>query len=209
MRVAVCIPWRPQPTRLPAFYRAMEFWEDYPVYFGDSEPTQPFHRSQARNNAVKSAAAEIVIIADADTVCEMPALRRAVDLANGGAVVYPFTRYRAMPAEAVAYDLDDLYVVEPSFTKYDAAGGILVCTSDLFWWLGGYDERFGAVWGYEDKAFKAAAETLAAVERVEGIAWSFDHENDREPTAATTRSRWKLYQFAYGKPEVMRELLIR
>lgn len=218
MKIAVAMPWRPSPARMPAHDRAVALWRStgIEVVERDSDPGLPFHRSEARNRAVRDADADVVVVADADSIPEIPRVRWAtvaVQTHLRDYLVYPFDRYVAVPADAVL--LPDLSMATPNFVKDGrdvdnayAAGGVFVIRTELYWSLGGMDERFERKWGFEDNAFYSVAKTLAGVTRCAGTVYSIDHADaEREYDGNENAARLKLYQFAEGQPDVMRELI--
>lgn len=210
-QATVCIPWRPQPDRLAAHTRVREFWRHhgFTVVEADSARAKPFSRSRARNNAVRKATTDVVIVADADTIPEPAVICEAVALAEKDCVIYPFTEYVCVPASAVKADLT---MVEPERIWLDSPGGIVVTNTTTYWKLGGSDERFERCWGFDDTAFYAAAQTLSRVIRLPGTVWSFQHGVDggRDPSEENPNYwRNELYTFATGRPEIMRELIKR
>src|ERR1700757_4552355 len=111
--VEVCIPWRPTVDRLAAFNRCTAFWRDngFGIQFGDSDGVT-FSKSQALNKAVAKTDAEIVILADADTLPDD--IHQVIDAVNridaGGAhMVFPFTWYHYVDAEHV--ETEDLSTI--------------------------------------------------------------------------------------------------
>lgn len=210
MNATVCMPWRPAPDRVAAHRRVMSFWRhfSYPIVQADSPPHEPFHIAKARNSAVRRAETETVIVADADTIPDIGAVAAAVELLENHphTVVWPHTAYRHIPNRCTA-DAD--LMTAPIDRQYaNSAGGLFVTTRTAYWALGGQDEKLEATWGYDDSCFRAAAATLAAVQRLPGVVYSFNHSvpGDRD-LDNPNRSRYELYKFAHGRPDVMRQLL--
>jgi hypothetical protein len=211
--VMVCIPWRPQPHRLAAFERVVGWYEDhgYQVVLGDSHH-ETFNLAAARNAAVRAAGdAEIVVVADADTIPEARALMRAIRRATSQPmVVYPFEHYVYLgDVDPATVDLERLAELPHEQTYTHSVGGLLVVQRQLYWELGGHDEGFRR-WGYEDTAFEIVAETLARTDRITGSVYAFGHEADRDMSDANPgRSRIQLYRYARRNPKIMRELVHR
>jgi hypothetical protein len=207
MTVDVCIPWRPQPQRMEPYYRVLSFWQHHgfdPI-IADSDPAQPFSLSQARNNAVRKSKADIIIVADADTIPDIGAVVASYD--NPG-VTWPFTTYRHIdPAWVHRHDL----FTAPVVREYKGSvGGLLVCPRKVYWELGGMDEKFHPTWGFEDNAFFLVTEALSTVHRQPGFVFSFDHtvDNGRDLSPANpNRARYQLYRHAARNPDMMRELI--
>lgn len=207
MTTAVCMPWRPQPDRLAAHARVLDFWWHFgfEVIEADSDPRGPFNIAVARNNAVRQAqGADVVILADADTIPDIASVLEAVQDPQG--VTYPFSTYLHIPGEWVSRS--DLFAAKPDQRYNASVGGVVVCEAETYWELGGMDERFYPVWGYEDNAFALAAHTLVGTRRLPGTIFSFNHSANRDLSQDNpNRARFALYQFANGKPAMMRELV--
>jgi predicted glycosyltransferase involved in capsule biosynthesis len=162
----------------------------------------PFDRAQARNNAVCRVHAEVVIVSDADRI---PCSASVVAAIEKPSVTRSFTTYRHIPVEYV--DEADLMSARVDQEYHGSVGGIVVTRRQTYWQLGGMDERFTG-WGYEDSAFHLGARTLSTVNRLPGIVFSFNHSCDRDMTDSNpNKHRYRLYEFACGKPDVMRELV--
>lgn len=216
--VTVCVPWRSTPDRVSGRERARKWWLDhgFTVIDADSDADKPFLCNQARNNAVRQADTDIVVLADADTVPgDVNQIRAAVQLIAAGQadVVWPFTVYRHMPVSAVT--AQDLASVPPiNEFHHGSPGGVVVFDKAKFWSIGGYDERFvPGAWAWDDTAFMYAAQTLLRVARLDGVVYSFDHEVDnagqpgRDINASPNKKRFRLYERALNKPELMRKLV--
>lgn len=187
----------------------MEFWHHhgYHTIAADSQTGPPFSLAEARNRAVTAADADIVIVADADTIPDIASVEAT--LANPEGVTWPFKSYVHIPNDWA--DKSDL-AAAPVVQRYSASlGGIFICRRALYWELGGTDERFDRRWGYEDNAFHAVAKTLSTVHRQPGVIYSFDHEVEGpgRDLSGPNKARFALYQFALGKPDVMKELIKR
>lgn len=192
MNAIVCVPWRESPSRLPAYKRVRRFWEahGFDVILGDSDPELPFNLSQARNNAVRRADTDIVIVADADTLVSIDAVHTAIEMPE--AIVWPFIDYLRISSDWV--DAEDLSAVPILHRHPRSVGGVYVCDRAEYWRLGGFDERFVG-WGYEDNAFALLARTFSTAGRVTGVAYSFEHEA-RRSQPSPNRRRWATYRQA-------------
>ena len=205
----VCIPWRPQPSRIAAYERVREFWSHhgFPVIEGDSGHTT-FNVADSRNEAVSRAPSEHVIVADADCIPHIENVWRALETTHD-AIIYPYTEFRHIPAETVT--ALDLMLIEPDRVYRNSVGGVFVTHTEHYWALGGQDELFDQGWGYEDNAFAIVAETLSRVERIPGVLLSFNHavDNGRDLKTNPHFARGQLYSHLRGKPDLMRELVRR
>lgn len=210
IRVTVCIPWREGPGRLEAFLAVTAWYRarGYEYIACDSDSEQPFNLSQARNTAVNAArrvGADIVVVGDADTVPDEWALRRAIET-NTGEVTYPFDKYVYLkPVDHPATDHLELMEVDREYPG--SVGGLFVTTPETYWSVGGMDEEFRQ-WGYEDRAFYYAAQTLGRIARVNGSVYAFGHDAERDMSSQNPgKHRVALYHFARSNPDVMRELV--
>lgn len=209
--VTVCMPWRATLDRVPAFKRCINYWRShgFPVVLGDSNPAEPFNRSAARNNAVQDCDTSMVIVADADVLpAAITEIRRAVAAAADGCAVTPYRRYLLLPDEAVtAQNLSTVEPIREYSVRYRPCG-VTVIGKDAWNAVGGYDERFGAGWGYEDAAFILACETLIGTKTLPGVLYAFNHSGARRRDPKNRRLHW-WYQRAEGDVEQMRRLTKR
>jgi SAM-dependent methyltransferase len=182
LAATVCIPWRPAPSRIAAFARVQQFWSmfGWPVITADSD-TKIFSLAQARNNAVRRATTDVVIISDADTLIDPLNVLRAC--ADPRGVWWPFTRYRILSPKYLGTPIDELSGV-PYVNTWDGAGvagvgGCIVTTRDEYWRLGGQPPEFIG-WGWEDTTFTMIARTLSTVRRLNGCVYAFEHNSHAE-----------------------------
>lgn len=210
--IDVFIPWRPHPSREASLLFALEWWEShgFATHLIDTED-QPFNLAACRNLGVRSASSHVVILADADTVPELPALLQAMSLASDElGTVLPYTEYRSLGARGsadarIGRDLDAC----PHLIIQDACSGIYVTTRAGWAKHHGQDELF-AGWGCEDAAWWIAHETLVGVpRRVRGHVFALTHESqdkDGEPTRSNY-ARIFHYEQARGDRARILELL--
>jgi len=171
--VTVCIPWRPSPSRMAPFRRVMEFWQqtDWPIITADSD-TEVFSAAQARNNAVRQAETEIVILCDADTLPPMDNVVTAVGDPVG--VTYLHDTWRLIPVGWVDRPISE-FAKAPVLKEFtNSFCGAIVTTATEYWRLGGQPEEFEG-WGYEDTAFHMGVLTQSTFRRMPGITYSFEH----------------------------------
>ena len=213
--LTVCSPWRATPDRLLGRTKAQEWWQShgFTVVEADSDPSKPFLCNQARNNAVKQTSDDVIVLADGDTIPHsILQITAAVDLcANDEAdIVWPFNIYRHIPDTAEDYPNAEIIAEY----RHGSPGGIIVFRRDAYWSINGYDEKFTpGAWAWDDTAFMYAAQTLLRTRRIPGLVYSFDHQVDnagrpgRVLDESPNKPRYKLYEFANKKPDVMRELV--
>lgn len=177
MSCDVCIPWRATPERAPIFKRVRAWWEGhgFNVITADSGHTV-FNRAASRNLAVDGATTDEVLVADADTIADIGAVHRAVELARV-APVYPFHRYAYLPPAAL--HAPDPTRWEPEYYVPESPGGCFAINRAHWAQLGGQDPGF-TEWGFEDDAFYLVARELQGVVRLRGTVYAFAHSAPRD-----------------------------
>ena len=167
---SVVIPWRPSPSRIPAFDDLLAWYArelpEFTVTTIDSGD-EPFSLAACRNAAFASGetadadADEPIVINDADTLPEPAALRAAVEAARtSGRVELPYDEYRWLGAEGTAQLRAGVAPEDCSFELVNGAcSGVYVTTRRSWDAHGGQDERFRG-WGFEDAAWELAHRTL-------------------------------------------------
>ncbi|MRX43102.1 hypothetical protein [Agromyces kandeliae] len=180
----VVIPWRPAPSRIPAFDRVLAWYRaelpEFRVETIDSDD-DVFVLARARNLAVARLAEpdDVVVINDADTLPEAAALREAVAEAGAsGRVHLPYTTYRWLGPEGTAELEAGVPLADCSHVLVrGACSGVYVTTARTWAAHGGQDERFRG-WGFEDSAWRLAHETMLGMEphRHGGAVYALSHE---------------------------------
>jgi len=218
MRVLVAIPWRSQPHRVAAYTDTVQRYHDLlpdPDILDFDTGHEPFGLAASRNTGVRAAEqldADIVVLADADTLPEREPLLAAIDAAlDDGLVHLPYTEYRSLRQAGTdqfraGVDLD--YCA--SLVVDGACSGCYVTTPATWWAHGGQDERFLG-WGGEDAAWYAAHTTLLGAEPVrhDGCVYSLHHEaspKDGEQYSANFSLVYRYHQ-AQGDEAAMRALI--
>lgn len=213
--VTVLIPWRPSPSRLKPYECVRRWWAeffpDWPVITADSE-TDIFSLSQARNNACRQAETDIVVFCDADTIPPLEGIKAAVQ--NPVGITWPHKMWRLIPpeyAEKPWHTFDSA----PALSEYpNGLGGVMICTRDEYWRLGGQPEEFCG-WGHEDRAFHCVVNTLSTFHQIGGIAYSIEHNQrlrvadspDWHRDSRRNQEIVKPYEIANGDPALMKLLL--
>ncbi|TDD97629.1 hypothetical protein [Actinomadura rubrisoli] len=166
-RVLVGIPWRHQPHRVYAHDLTVQRYEellpDATVLDFDTEHEQ-FCLAGARNLAVRfgeRVRADVIVLADADTLPEREPLLAAIEGAAHSSVVHlPYTEYRSLRRDGTDQFLVGVPLQECSHLVVDGAcSGVYVTTPATWGAHGGQDERFRG-WSPEDAAWMAAHTTL-------------------------------------------------
>jgi hypothetical protein len=189
----------------------MDWWHrhGFPVTRVDV-PGDPFNLAACRNLSVAQSQADVVVIADADTVPQIDPLLEAVQLAaDGRGTVLPYTSYRSLQATGSRQAWRGAPLEQCHHGEVPGAcSGILVTTRDGWARHHGQDEQF-AGWGCEDAAWWITHTTLIGEpRRVEGTVFAFTHDSqdkDGEPTRRNY-SRIYAYEQANGDPARIREL---
>lgn len=183
-RVTVVIPWRPTPTRVPAYERVTAHLAPLEARGWLIRPTDtehdPFNRAAARNAGIRAAPDGVVIVHDADILIPHRQLTDAVrDATRTGALVTPYTRVTYTDAKG-----------RPWHITTDAPGGCAVATRTAWATLGGYDDTFTG-WGYEDNALAAHAARTIGRAHIPGDAVHLWHDPDpRDERTDANRLRW-------------------
>ncbi|TDN91779.1 hypothetical protein [Microbacterium sp. BK668] len=164
--VRIAIPWRPQPSRLEAFDRVVEWYRrnlpGVPLVTVDTDE-ETFVLAACRNAAMSEAAFdEVVVIGDADTIPERDPLLAAIRTAAvSDRVQLPYDEYRWLGRTGTA---DYVTGVPPEDCRVEqvvhtACSGVYVATPRVWASHGGQDEGFRG-WGFEDAAWFEAHSTL-------------------------------------------------
>jgi hypothetical protein len=217
MLPTVLIPWRPQPSRVPAFDTVVAWYRgvfgDVDIRTIDSED-EVFNLARCRNLGIALVGNpdQVVIINDADTIPEREALLEAVHgAATSGRVHLPYDEYRWLGAEGTAQVTAGSDLDRASFELVrGACSGVYVTTPATWWAHGGQDESFRG-WGFEDAAWYLAHETLLgeAPRRHSGRVYALHHEaapREGEQYEANARLMDE-YRAASGDADAMRQLV--
>jgi hypothetical protein len=159
--VSVIVPWRPAPSRLPAFDFVLDWYARYlPEFAVQTVDTEDdvFVLAACRNRGIAAHDPdEVVVVCDADTLPDPEPLRAAVEAARtSGRVHLPYTEYRWLGRDG---DAQIRAGVAPEECAHElvigACSGVYVTTPRTWARHGGQDERFRG-WGFEDAAWYLA-----------------------------------------------------
>ncbi|WP_437052046.1 glycosyltransferase family 2 protein [Streptomyces sp. enrichment culture] len=219
MTVAVVIPWRPGTAERNAHHQTVRdhlttLLPDALHLDADSGHT-PFSRAGSRNEGVRqaeSAGADIVILCDADTLVEAEPLHAAIEAAADGVLHLPYTWYRGLSQAGTAAYLKGVPAdhCATDWAHQWATGGVLVIQPAAWWTAGGMDEEFTG-WGFEDTAFRTAADALLGPTiKHDGTITHLWHPIEAgigSPLHVAGGQRMQRYVDATGDPVALRNLI--
>lgn len=180
--VGVIVPYRGSEDRDPLWEYTRNWWEHWiagsqaldtrAILVESDHSGEMFNRSAARNQAREKLRAlgdaNMLIIADADTIPNANALHAALDIvitSEDWVLPYGEDRYynlsREHTAEILAHQADSGEPISDDEWehKLTATSGCLVMPARAFDRVGGYIEQFTG-WGYEDDAMRLALDTV-------------------------------------------------
>lgn len=217
-RVLVGIPWRSQAHRVYAHDLTVARYKDLlpgaTIVDVDTDH-EPFCLAGCRNTAVRVAerrGADMVVLADADTLPEREPLLAAIKGAAGSNVVHlPYDRYHSLRSAGTTQFQAGQPLEHCDYMHIDGAcSGVYVTTPATWWAHGGQDELFQG-WGFEDSAWWAAHVTLLGAEpkRHPGRVYSLTHESQVKEGEQYTANAARCYRYhqAQGDPDTMRALI--
>lgn len=216
--VAVVIPWRSTPDRIPALEVSLKAWYArgaQPVLVDSGHPR--FNLAASRNGGVIAAQglrAAVVVVADADTIPAGRGLDDAIAAARtSGRVHLPYTEYRGIGPKGSGRVRagEDPSTVPDQLVIPGACSGIFVAAPETWWSIGGMDERF-TVWAPEDYAFRLAHETLLGpLERHPGPVFALHHQDQpskaQGPEYDACVALYQRYVDAHQDADAMRALV--
>lgn len=168
--ISILVPFRPDDgIREDNWVYCWRWWnrflppnEHFEICVGSCEG-EDFNRSKARNEAFEKSSADLLIIADADTIPDQIPLAMAIARVRSGEVPWsvPYKWYYNLSTE-----YSEHVKASADFTKPDTASSLFSYEHKVISWagvnivpreayekVGGYDERFVG-WGHEDVAFR-------------------------------------------------------
>lgn len=181
MKVSFAVPYRETDVRRQSLHRYVTEWLEkqhptWPIHTGAS-PDGPFNRGAAINNAVRQADPDwdVIIVHDADNICDPDALEGAVQIAHTtGKVCFPFETYIYLDEFTsnrlirrdnwfIAPELHPHQVFKTT-VRHKHYSGIQVISRKAYEAVGGYIELTG--WGAEDAIMNTVFETFSP-----GVTW--------------------------------------
>lgn len=174
-RVSVLVPFRDVDGQRGALWEYVRTWLDreFPdaeIVVAADDGEDPFHKTLALNRCARAATGDVFVIWDADTICDMDALRNVIATveANPARWGQPYRRkvkLNQKSTEALMRGEDwrsvldvRLYGQHEASTTFNSAPPLVV-HREAYEAVGGHDERFVG-WGSEDQAFAQALSVL-------------------------------------------------
>ncbi len=220
MNVAVLVPFRSRGCeyRETNFRHVRRLWADAGYFvLPCDDGADPFSRAASINRGYQALDigatvwADVVIIADADTVVPEAQASKAVEMAaEQPGLVVAFNRYRYLTEEGTERCLarKDGWRKLTKFTLPLTVSSCVAVSTETWDTVGGFDPRFRA-WGFEDVAFEAACNALAGPTRwVHGDCHHLYHPTEPQ-RPSVNEAMADEYLAARENADAMRELLDR
>lgn len=215
MKIGIVIPWREQPTRVPAFNAVIAWYvknlPEAKIILADHK-SDVWLPSHTRNDGVRMAEAEgcdLIIMNDADTIPEYSSLMKTIEAAYEDDLIHiPYTSYRTLVGKGTSQHLVNVIPLDKCiFQAYDqACSGVNVFTPKAWWKIGGMDEKFQQ-WGYEDTAMQYAHKIINGTEYVRhpGTVYAFTHDiqNKTGHVFNNNKKLYDRYQSISNKDELL------
>lgn len=184
MKIGIVIPWRATPSRLKALDIVLDWYKtnltDIEVFYADRPGI--WNLAASRNDGVKKAQeahCDVIIVNDADTIPEIESLTQAINGCLEDKLIHlPFSIVNYLDeSETDAYVSGKREGLKARLF-FNGVSGVLVCKPEVWWELGGQDEKF-VQWGGEDDAFHIAHKIIKRMPMVRhsGILYCFGHES--------------------------------
>jgi predicted glycosyltransferase involved in capsule biosynthesis len=190
MKIAVVIPWRETPSRLPlkeyvdAWYRSN--LPEAKIIYSDSGHT-PFNLAASRNAGAKQVLDyDVIVHNDADTIPDLECLLKGIEKTfKAGLFCNPYTNYYTINPDSTKKVLNGDVAIENSEYEqvHGACSGVIITTPKAWELVGGFDENF-VNWGYEDVAIKTAHTVILDHDflTIPGDVYAMSHEGaDKSP----------------------------
>lgn len=189
MKVFLGIPFRDDGHRLPIFEKLLPFIKNgydfewcHIVDSGDV----PFSRAATRNLIVQHSldvGADIVVINDADSICEPSVLQEAIVSAHHDNRLHiPFNKVNVCGSGKLGHRKRHPTTLRPAFSYGPSCGGVYVIRPSRWELAGGQDERIKG-WGFEDECWIVAVNnTIGGYDHHEGSLYTFQHPREHIDT---------------------------
>lgn len=179
-RVVILVPWRGGDDRREWCWDIVQpylYELGWPLFLGDRPG--PWSRSAAINEAARAAGRwDVALIADADTIPDLEAVRRAaVWVADTGGAARPhYGRWMLNQQQSLTAAQRGPHAV--GARQFTIGGGLLVVARETWELVGGFDESFTG-WGREDSEFNLRVLRASRWDLLPGEAWHLWHTPDR------------------------------
>lgn len=217
IKIAVAIPWRTTPSRVPLLSKVVGWYEDNlpeaEIFYADSDH-ETFNASAARNMGVKMASSyDIIINNDADVIPTLTSLKLGIlKVLENNLLCNPYEEVRELTEAGTRSYLDgDILLDDAEHNKIiGSCGGIIIATPSSWNAVGGADESFIG-WGYEDAALAVAHRSIMGQDflSVSGVAYSMYHHPAEKNVDKLIRNRNILQEYFDAEKDVlkMKELI--
>jgi hypothetical protein len=224
MKIVILVPRRADHGHRDELWAFAKAWwakdfPDWPIVEGHHD-RGAFNRSAAINRASDIADAvepwDVAVIIDADVLIDARQVRAAVESAiETGRITIAYESRLMLSQQGTKRIMGGFRGRwEPFVLKTwpDEQSGVVVVRRDLWDEIGGFDESFQG-WGWEDIAFRCAAETLGGgLDRIPGVVWHLWHptspENNKQlPAYQANEQRGRAFHVALGNRDAIRKLL--
>lgn len=182
MKIGLVIPWRETPSRLKALGIVLDWYKtnltDIEIFYADRPGV--WNLSASRNDGVKRAQeahCDVIIVNDADTIPEIEPLFKAIEECQKDNLIHlPYTIVNYLPESETDVYLSGKTHGLKTQLFFHGESGIYVCKPEVWWEIGGQDEKF-VHWGGEDNAFFIAHRIIKKTEMVKhsGSIYAFGH----------------------------------
>jgi hypothetical protein len=220
MKLGIVIPWRETPSRLEPFNYVLDWYKnnfsDAEIILTDTDG-EVWEPSKARNLGVKKAqdlGCDVIVVGDADSIPQLHALNEAIEQCQEDNLIHnPFYLYKHLNYQSTQDYYSGLSIMSCFGHIYnDSVGGIWVCKPEVWWELGGMDEKF-LQWGPEDRAFDVAHQIIKGTSFIKHEGWLISLAHERQENDAHFPKSHLYNTLLYAKylqantPEKMLELV--
>jgi len=202
------MPWRPQPSRIPAFTFTQRFYQRLlpraEFVFPDSSG-EGFNLAEARNRGARQANGDLLLIVDADSIAQPATILAALRGTTDGRMHYAFDRFAYLTESQSQLVMRGRHPGHLPGAQHESS--VMAISIDAYWRAGGSDERF-TTWGGEDNALRIACDTMLGPSRWHpGLGMTLWHQVDTRQASLENLALVAHYRAAWKRPEMMRRIL--
>lgn len=174
-------------------------------------PTRRWSKGAAANPVIAASSADVVILADADSLVAALPLAAAVTAATRTGWAVPHTRVHRIPQDDTGLILAGQRGIPVPLENRPAlpGGGIVVATRQAWQTVNGVDPRFVG-WGGEDQALGMALTHLVGEPwkaPAPVILWHLWHPSGPREASEQSKQLWRRYKTARQSPDMMSNLV--